>query len=95
MEFFPKLIEEKKFLNVMRNLTIFVEERDENGNMSGIYIKEQLAEEENKIIIANQGKLIQNDDGFSFKLNNGKITNIDKKGVSVYHLKKLYTSFLN
>ena len=96
IDFFPKLIEEKKFLNVMRNLTIFVEERDENGNMSGIYIKEQLAEEENKIIIANQGKLIQNDDGFSFKLNNGKITNIDKKGSfslsfkeTIYELSKL------
>ena len=80
MEFFPKLIEEKKFSNVMRNLTIFVEERSANGDMKGIYIKEQLGNQENKIIIANEGKIIQENDNFSFKLSNGKITNIDKKG---------------
>ena len=56
MEFLPKLIEEKKFSNVMNNLTIFVEERDNNGNMKGIYIKEQLGNEDNKIIIANTQK---------------------------------------
>ena len=80
MEFFPKLIEEKKFSNVMRNLTIFVEERDNNGNMKGIYIKEQLGNQDNKIIIANEGKILKENDNFSFKLSNGKITNIDKKG---------------
>ena len=80
MEFLPKLIEEKKFSNVMRNLTIFVEERDNNGNMKGIYIKEQLGDEDNKIIIANKGKIIQKNDNFSFKLTDGKITNIDKRG---------------
>ena len=72
MEFLPKLIEEKKFSNVMRNLTIFVEERDNNGNMKGIYIKEQLGDEDNKIIIANKGKIIQKNDNFSFKLTDGK-----------------------
>ena len=39
LEFFPKLIEEKKFSNVMHNLTIFVEEYNEGGNLKGIYIK--------------------------------------------------------
>ena len=80
LEFFPKLIEEKKFSNVMRNLTIFVEERDDAGNINGIYIKEEIGENENKIIIANKGKLLQNKNGFSFNLNDGKITNIDDKG---------------
>ena len=59
LEFFPKLIEEKKFSNVMRNLTIFVEERDDAGNINGIYIKEEIGENENKIIIANKGKLFK------------------------------------
>ena len=42
LEFFPKLIEEKKFSNLMENLTIFVEEQDETGELKGIYIKEQI-----------------------------------------------------
>ncbi len=81
MEFFPKLIEEKKFSNVMQNLTIFVEEHKDNGDLKGIYIKEKLENDGNKIIIASKGKIIQSNQGFSFKLQEGKITNINKKEI--------------
>ena len=37
IDFFPKLINEKKFSNVTDNLTIFVEEHNENGNLEGKY----------------------------------------------------------
>ena len=80
MEFFPKLIQEKKFSNVMQNLTIFVEKNNEDGKLEGIYIKEQLNENEKKIIIANKGKIINDESGFSFKLFDGKITNINNQG---------------
>ena len=33
LELFPKLIQEKKFSNVMKNLTIFVEEYKKNGDI--------------------------------------------------------------
>tara|TARA_B100000989_G_scaffold195674_1_gene147714 strand:- start:11547 stop:12677 length:1131 start_codon:yes stop_codon:yes gene_type:complete len=80
LDFFPKLIEEKRFSNIMRNFTIFVDESDEDGNLKGVYIKEQISKNENKIIIAKEGKLIQDENGFSFKLTDGKIINIDNKG---------------
>ena len=80
LDFFPKLIEEKRFSNIMRNFTIFVDESDEDGSLKGVYIKEQLSKNENKIIIAKEGKLIQDENGFSFKLTDGKIINIDNKG---------------
>ena len=34
-------IKEKKFSKVMKNLTIFVDEYNENGILKGIYIKEK------------------------------------------------------
>ncbi len=79
-DFFPKLIQEKKFSNIMRNLTIFVEEYKENGELKGIYIKEKINEIEKKIIIASDGKLEKNKDGFSFKLYQGEVTTINDKG---------------
>ena len=79
IDFFPKLIQEKKFSNIMQDLTIFVEEYKSNGVLKGIYIKEKIGVNENKIILAREGKLIQNDYGYSFKLLDGKITNIDDK----------------
>ena len=80
MDFLPKLIEEKKFSNVLENLTIFVEEHDEDGELKGIYIKEKLGNDEYKIIISNKGKLVQDSDGLNFKLLDGKITNINNSG---------------
>jgi len=78
--FVPKLIQEKKFSKVSKNLNIFVEKYKENGVLEGIYIKEKLNNDENKIIISSKGKLIQSNDGYKFKLYKGKIINIDKKG---------------
>ena len=47
--------------------------------MKGIYIKENLKNGGNKIIIARKGKLNQND-GYNFQLYDGKIINLDKSG---------------
>ena len=80
IEFFPKLIQERKFSNVMDNLTLFVEESNDAGILKGIYIKEKINDNESKIIVASEGKLIKNKSGFSFKLLNGEITNVNKKG---------------
>ncbi len=79
VDFFPKLIQEKKFSNVSRNITIFVEEYNGIDTFEGIYIKEKLDDSSNKIIVASEGRLIQNRSGYSFKLLDGKITNIDSK----------------
>ncbi len=80
IEFFPKLIQEKKFSNLMNNLTIYADEYNVDGELKGIYIKEKINENEYKIIIASKGSLIKTFEGYNFKLYDGKITNIDKKG---------------
>ena len=82
IEFFPKLIKEKRFSNLTKNLTIFVEKNSKDGFLEGIYIKERLNSNESKIIIASKGKLIKNleNDNFNFKLFDGNISNIDNKG---------------
>ena len=79
MDFLPKLIEEKKFSNVSKNLTIFVEKYDDE-TLEGIYIKEKLGNDNYKIIVSNKGKLIQTNNNYSFKLFNGRITNINEGG---------------
>ena len=61
IEFFPKLIKEKRFSNIMKNLTIFVEENKKDGLLNGIYIKEKINNNESKIIIASEGKLIKDE----------------------------------
>ena len=79
LEFFPKLIQEKKFSNIVRNLTIFIEKYSNNEILEGIYIKEKINDNESKIIIANKGEIINQENEFGFKLLDGKIITINKK----------------
>ncbi len=80
LNLFPKLIQEKKFVNITKRMTIFIEENKKDGILKGIYIKEKIDDNESKIITAKNGKLFKNEKGFNFKLLDGKITTIDKKG---------------
>ncbi len=80
LNLFPKLIQEKKFVNITKRMTIFIEENKKDGILEGIYIKEKIDDNESKIITAKNGKLFKNEKGFNFKLLDGKITTIDKKG---------------
>ena len=98
MNFFPKLIKEKKFSNITKNLTIFVEKNVKDGFFEGIYIKEKINDVESKIIIASKGKLFKDkkNQKFNFKLIDGNITNIDKNESinlkfkeSIYELSKI------
>ena len=78
IDFLPKLISEKKFINVVSNLTIFVEEYKKNGNLNKIYINEQMDDGKTKIIVAKSGKIIKKDNNYILRLFNGGITNLDK-----------------
>ena len=99
LNLFPKLIQDKKFTNISKKMTIFVEENKKNGLLKGIYIKEELDNNESKIVIAKNGKLVKTNNGYTFKLLNGKITNIDQRGSinlnfkeTTYELSKLKTN---
>ncbi len=78
IDFLPKLISEKKFINVMKNLTIFVEEYKKDGKLKKIYINEKINLEKSKIIVAESGKIIKKKNKYILKLFNGGITNINQ-----------------
>tara|TARA_Y100000816_G_scaffold16322_1_gene10743 strand:+ start:294 stop:1436 length:1143 start_codon:yes stop_codon:yes gene_type:complete len=78
IDFLPKLISEKKFINVMRNLTIFVEEYKKDGKLNKVYIKENIDSSKSKIIVAENGRIIKKDNKYILRLFNGGITNINK-----------------
>ncbi len=78
IDFLPKLISEKKFINVVKNLTIFVEEYNRGGDLNKIYINEKINQDKSKVIVAEKGKIYKKDDGFFLRLYNGGITNLNK-----------------
>ena len=81
IDFLPTLISEKKFINVFKSLTIFVEEYNQNGDIEKIYIKEKIGDDGEKIIISENAKIIKSDDKYKIVLFNGGITNINNKNI--------------
>ncbi len=77
IDFLPKLISEKKFINVVENLTIFVEEYKKDGKLSKIYINEKIDLDSSKIIVSESGKIIKKKNKYVLRLFNGGITNIN------------------
>ena len=74
----PKLISEKKFINVVKNLTIFVEEYNKDGKLKKIYINEKIDLQNSKIIISESGRIIEKNNQYFLRLFNGGITNISQ-----------------
>ena len=77
MSFLPSLMKERKFIDGVENLTIFIEKKEDNGQLQNIYIKESVirpaAENDYQIIYAKQGKLLFDNLNKFFELYNGEI----------------------
>ena len=78
IDFLPKLISEKKFINVVKNLTIFVDEYKKNGELKNIYINERIDGNKSKIIVSKSGLIVKKDSKYILRLFNGVITNVNK-----------------
>ena len=88
IDFFPSLIKEKKFIDAVESLTIFVDSKTKNGNLKNIYLKDNLSDDRSQIIYAKEGKIIF-DGGKNFlMLFNGNFIDIDKKKITNFSFKK-------
>ena len=67
IELFPSLLKEKKFIDTVSDLTIFIDEKQNNGKFKKIFLKDQFDEKNSQIIT--------DEDNVEFK----KIQNIAKK----------------
>ena len=87
IDFFPSLINERKFIDTVDKLTIYVEEKGSNNDYKNIFFKDSKNKNSIKIIQAEKGLLINNDDERSLKLFNGKIININKQNINSFDFK--------
>jgi len=75
VDFFSSLVQEKKFIDTVKNLTIFVEEKNKNGDLKNIILKEKIDKKNYQIIFAKNGKIINDLSGNALLLFEGKIIN--------------------
>ena len=75
VDFFSSLVQEKKFIDTVKNLTIFVEEKNKNGDLKNIILKGKIGKKDYQIIFAKNGKIIDDMTGNALLLFEGKIIN--------------------
>ena len=82
---FSALVKEKKFIDTVSNLTIYVDEKNEDQKLKNIILKDEINKDESQFIYAQEGKIISNENSKYLLLFDGKIINKDKKGTSIFN----------
>ena len=88
IDFFPNLIKEKKFIDAVESLTIFIEKKSENGDLENIYLKDNLSKDQSQIIYAKKGKLIFESQKNHLELYDGNFIDVDQKKITTFSFKK-------
>jgi len=55
LDLYSSIMQEKKFIDAVKNLTIFIEEKNDNRELKNIFLKEKIKENEYQIIFAKKG----------------------------------------
>ena len=78
LDFFPNLIKPKKFIDTVKGLTIFIEDRNDDGSYKNILLKDESNKNNIQIIIAKRGEILLNNNKKILLLNSGEIIKINK-----------------
>ena len=81
LDFFPSLFQEKKFIDTVEKLTIFIESKNTQNDLKNIYLKDD-SSTTSRIIIAKKGRLLIENNLRVLRLYDGKFINMGLKGKS-------------
>ncbi len=88
IDLFSSIIKEKKFIDTVEKLTIFVESK-ENNLLRNIIIKEKINNDQSQIVVAKNGEIISTNEGAQkIVLNDGKIINTDNDNQNIIDFSK-------
>ena len=88
VDLFSSIVQEKKFIDVVKNLTIFVEEKNNNGDLKNIFLKEKIGKNEYQTIIAKEGKIKKYDTKSTLLLFDGKIINNNNHKINSFEFSR-------
>ena len=88
IDFFTSLIKDGKFINIAKNITIFIDKENKDGSYNNIFL-EDMRNENSKMIYAKKGILVN--DGFQkkFKLTDGRIVNYKDTDINIFEFDQI------
>ena len=84
LDFFPSLLQEKKFIDTVEKLTIFIEKKNSLTNFENIYLKDRIDSNQSQIIFAKKGALNEKNGKRTLVLHNGKFLNTNNKKTTIF-----------
>ena len=89
LDFFPSLLKEKKFIDTVDKLTIFIDSKNDTENtFKNIYLKDQVDTKQSKIIFAKTGKLIDVLGVRTLRLYGGVFINVNDNKTTIFNFDK-------
>ena len=85
MDFFPSLMQEKKFIDTVDKLTIFIQNKNSSEEFENIFLKDELGTNKSQIIYAKKGFLKEINGVRKLILFDGKFLNTDEKKTTVFN----------
>jgi lipopolysaccharide export system permease protein len=94
VDFFTSLIKEGKFINVAKNITIFINKEEKDGSYSDIFMEDSRSKDL-QMIYAKKGYLLDDLGNKAFKLFDGKVVNKKNTNLSVFEFDEINFNFNN
>ncbi|MDC1176613.1 LptF/LptG family permease [Candidatus Pelagibacter sp.] len=88
INFFTSLIKEGKFINIVKDLTIFIEKKEDDQVYSNIFLDDS-TKANSRIIYAKKGKIINDGKEKKFRLYDGKVINKDKLKINIFNFQQI------
>ncbi len=88
IDFFTSLLKEGKFINAVDGLTIFIDQKNQNGSFSNIFIDDS-SKISSKMVYAKTGTILEDQKRKIFKLYDGKVINKDKSKINVFEFDEI------
>ncbi len=95
IDMFTSLINEKKFIDTVKNFTIFVESIDDQGNFQNIFLKDSIETSNNQIISAKSGKIVEDGSSKYLNLKYGFILDMSQNDIDNTKVIKFNTTTFN
>ena len=88
IDFFTSLIKEGKFINAVDGLTIFINNKNDDGTYSNIFLDDS-SKASSRMIYAKNGVLMDGSNKKIFRLYDGSILNLDKSKINTFAFEQI------
>ena len=79
IDYLPALVKERKFIDTVSDLTIFIDNKNSNGILENIFLKDKMPNGNSQIIYAKRGIIQSNNNNNFLVLSDGEFINFEKQ----------------